>query len=1250
MITSNAFNFSDFLDTGVDPRTGTYSASINTITLTGNDLLGPIFSGALTYSSFNTFDSGFGVGWSMPIGRFRSATSELTLCDGSNFKIRWNSSLGRYEMPYHKIKNIQVHYKNTSGTKSGEIFVYHSSGDTEVYDYSSGLLVRKISPIGRVLTFSYYSRYNEQTLYRVSDENGLFINIDTWSDKWITSVQLWDDSNLVSEVKLYLAQEGHGKALKYACIPNDTSKYTTFNYKYIGSMSVMLIESCVYPSGLEERVRYRDYGFSTPSGTPMEYVPYVTELQRFLGADQPTVVHNYEYSQKNYLGAFGTRAYKAGEDTLFKENKDYRYECTEFIGNKRIERTYNKYHLVTSEVAYTDGSPYQETEYDYYCDESRDISQQVPQYSFLKTKRVKLHNRSGETRTMDESFSFDEWGNQLEFTGLDNTKEIREYFHENGDGAIEPSPFGFRNKLKKQSIVPNGGDIDVTNTKHYEYEMIEGLSEHKVCLLKKETFSNVTIDYEHYTDRSDKIRFGRKKIEREALNGNEVVYDSQYTRDSSCFKIHRTNRYSDGTEVNKYEEFDLINQKVISTSVNDTIQMKVAWGSDNNIKEEVLELRGIAVSATQYEQHVGAEENKVIEIKPDGIKLITELNNEGAERRQYAEINSEQFILSETTYNNVGEKDSYTAYDYLPDRQLKMTTTYDYDEWGEVSKIVHPTGMVENFDYDPVTLSKSKWIDGLNRTTQRFDEADRLVSESHSDANGRHLYTTENSYNVQGLLSNATTSLGAKIEYEYDGLERVIERRIHADGETVTERFAYDSRSSESLVTTIHVNDVLIAEKEYNDLGRVTRKRYNGCEYSYQDFDVNGNPQTIILPNGATRNLTYDEVTEQVLSDYIDGDPKSTAYYTYNQSGELKSCHNVNSDIEYDRDSAGNLARVTSSVMSKSPLSMSFSNSIVGTLFNISDFAGANIELKHDDFGRVIKTIMTVGSETFTGSTEYDAYSRPVFYRFIGNENDVELVVTYNDIGLESKRQWAVNGLETLSIATHYDDTLRVSTRISNNGNKQTEETFIYDQLGRVIHYKVEGNTYPLDPHENEIKEQLFNYDEFNNITKCETIFENDEHNIELYTYDATNPMRIMSIYNSHSAYLNQHFEYDEFGNQTLGSNGIKYSYSGNNQVEKILTPENKLIKEYRYNALGEQIFALNGIDSSEMFNHDGELVALRAGSNLMSLRSIDTGASITALNANGKVNFDIKYKTVSSDHVGSVSSSADHKVFTPFG
>ncbi|CAH8193299.1 hypothetical protein VAE308_1150349 [Vibrio aestuarianus] len=119
-IKSNAHNFSEFIESGVDVRTGSFSINFKAVKFLTNRGSGPNLDISLSYSFLNKVDTGFGHGWSFPVSRFNNDNNQLYLSSGQNFKIELNRSKNEYDIPYRKLKDIRVLYDDS---RAGSHFV-----------------------------------------------------------------------------------------------------------------------------------------------------------------------------------------------------------------------------------------------------------------------------------------------------------------------------------------------------------------------------------------------------------------------------------------------------------------------------------------------------------------------------------------------------------------------------------------------------------------------------------------------------------------------------------------------------------------------------------------------------------------------------------------------------------------------------------------------------------------------------------------------------------------------------------------------------------------------------------------------------------------------------------------------------------------------------------------------------------------------------------------------------------------------
>lgn len=125
-IYSNAFNFSSFISSGVDPRTGQYTAAVNIIKLKSFNLDDISMDVAVRFSPFNTLNVGFGNGWDITTSRLDMSRRILVTSEGEQY--RCEALIAGVEIKFidKKVRNLRATMVNAS-----TIRLHYKSGMTE---------------------------------------------------------------------------------------------------------------------------------------------------------------------------------------------------------------------------------------------------------------------------------------------------------------------------------------------------------------------------------------------------------------------------------------------------------------------------------------------------------------------------------------------------------------------------------------------------------------------------------------------------------------------------------------------------------------------------------------------------------------------------------------------------------------------------------------------------------------------------------------------------------------------------------------------------------------------------------------------------------------------------------------------------------------------------------------------------------------------------------------------------------------
>ena len=226
-IASNAFNFNEFISSGVDVRTGSFSLEFSLGTLLSNNLSGPNFEKKIIYNPFDKKDYGYGIGWKLCITKFDKNSYNLTLKNGQTFKIEYHSSSNEFSIPYKKLKDTKLYYlsnisKPGEPSKSG-IKIAYKDGEIEYVDWNKGTLERRVSPHGHEIYFSYAAHSGDYRLITVSDSTGSALNTDYWTTNLFTTVSLTSSSTEERCTKVYKM----GYELERVTLPNRAGRDRT---------------------------------------------------------------------------------------------------------------------------------------------------------------------------------------------------------------------------------------------------------------------------------------------------------------------------------------------------------------------------------------------------------------------------------------------------------------------------------------------------------------------------------------------------------------------------------------------------------------------------------------------------------------------------------------------------------------------------------------------------------------------------------------------------------------------------------------------------------------------------------------------------------------------------------------------------------------------------------------------------------------------------------------------------------------
>ncbi|WP_296268786.1 RHS repeat domain-containing protein [Pseudomonas sp. UBA6562] len=528
-ISSNALNFLSHLQNGVDPRTGLYTLSIALPALRGNDLLGPDFELALRYSPLNLQDTGYGKGWNLQLSQFDPDLESriVSLASGETYKATGRvGATNQLAMQEKKIDSFHLYEESDSRWR-----LAHRSGQVEMLESQGSLRHRRALPVqvfneqGQWIKLEYVN-FNDgiPRLSKVTDMHGDTLLQITRESALVTLTFRTDTGS--ASYTLVLVDEDR----KVGRIELPTENKASWRLKYNRLRNMDCIDQVHTPTGGFEEVFYQDEGHKFPIGSGLDPLPRVTQHLNRPGHGQPMIDTRYTYSkdQHNFLGGNASLDWKDdGLDNLFRKPMDYDYGTTETLwveGKpvRSIERTFNKFHLVTREAT-CHGSLLSD---DGETVVGNNILEKITTYNLRPglfseqpkncqlphavQTRWRLKDNATQARSDRVASTYDDYGNLLTYQAANGVVETSTWYTAAQDG-YPGDPEGFVRHLKRKVVTPatghSGQAPTLTTTYRYEHlgvlaDSVAGSGQQYWTALQSETFADqnelYTVHYSYY--------------------------------------------------------------------------------------------------------------------------------------------------------------------------------------------------------------------------------------------------------------------------------------------------------------------------------------------------------------------------------------------------------------------------------------------------------------------------------------------------------------------------------------------------------------------------------------------------------------------------------------------------------------------------------------------------------------------------------------------------------------------------------
>ncbi|MBP6076795.1 MAG: RHS repeat protein, partial [Nitrosomonas sp.] len=508
-------------------------------------------------------------------------------------------------------------------------------------------------------------------------------------------------------------------------------------------------------------------------------------------------------------------------------------------------------------------------------------------------------------------------------------------------------------------------------------------------------------------------------------------------------------------------------------------------------------------------------------------------------------------------------------------------TSYQYDNVGQLKKIISPDNSFITYTYDAAhrltgisdnlgnrvqyTLdamgnrTKEELFDPANTLTQKrqreFDALSRLWKDI-----GAQSQITEHQYDAQGNRKKITDPLQHSVSYGFDARNRLTQTTDAANGLSQQEHDALDQITQVSDPRDVGTTYI------YNGLGDLTQEISADRGTTTYTYDATGNLKTLLDARGVKHFYTWDVLNRLTKRTFttIAGVPNTAAMtWSYdtgtNGIGRLTGMTDESGATSFSYDAHGRL--LTKTQIAK-----------IGTV-NYTQ----TLSYQYDSSGRVEQMIYPSGTQI---STTYGADGRPTEIRVNGNLLLSNIV--YQPFGEPKSWVWGNGQAYTRS----FDSDGRLKTHPIGGDTR----TLTYDAASHIT------NTTDTNP----LYNRSFDYDALDRLTG-----QTDNTSFKLWNYDANSNRTNAQFGSTNYAYTNsgtsnrlqavtgpvaKTYSYDAAGNP-LSDGTATFTWNAAGKLST--TVKNAKTHTYKYNALDQRI-SKNGPLTPKVFffyDADGQLI-----------------------------------------------------------
>lgn len=1193
-VASNAFNAHGFVDGAVDPRTGQYTMAINLPTLNANNLCGPDLPLALEFNPINRQDSGFGVGWSLPLTEFRPANRILALSSGETYKVTGTGSTPQ-------IAELAIETFRFFDEGSGRYRVVYKGGRVEVLQLQGNgsslvaLPVEIHSPGGHVIYLTYQPLADTHRLHEVRQTDGTAL---LRVSRYQSTVSIdYLGTGLGAPLATFMLQV-NGNQLERLELPTDDQ--ATWRLRYETLRGQTCLARVASPLGAVETIEYLDGGHLFP-GSAHTPLPRVSRHVLEPGRSQPAIESKYSYSDHNFLGfgASGLVFTDDGLDNLYKVSEPYTYHSTQTTWaagapGRSIQRVYNRYHSIVEQVTRNASALLTQSTH-YPQDDTLPFDLQVPQCQLPFKQTVRWSLVGDPTRVREDVVvtRFDAFGNPVEEIDVSGARQTWEYYPAMASEGCPADPYGFTHHLKEHRRHPAAsawGDepIYVSRFTYVTHPSLAG--ESLACVVLATQVDTALLagleqpirqaGYTYINAPGDSLRHGRDLAIEETYRGHVSTTEFTYELSSQGDALLQTQtiRHTlDGSESALSTSTHLFTGLMLQERTADGLVIVYEYDRLQRLSAETV-MPDTAYAATRRYRHhwTHLDEQFASHYEVDALGVETEVRIDGLGRtierlRQRADGSSDaaQFqLMYSAQYGDNAQLLMEVEHDWLGATPLRIEQRYEYDDWETQSRVIDSTGIAQNSLNDPIQLTTTEWQDGMAKTATIRSRAGKPMFIELYASDGARLTREQYAYDGHQQLRTTLGTAAEATEYRYDLLGRATHDVLPDRTELSHEYAAHSEAILPVELDVLHSNRVLpptsVGTQAFDGLGRLTDSTTGGRTTGYCYRGSRSVADRSTLPSGQILEYDYDLTLTDAPTAIKSHQQRQFAYHPV--TGALTRAQSPEGLREYEYDGAGHLS-VERSVIDGQTREIRYLTSPAGRVRQRADFSGLTTDYAYDDHGRLQGMTEGLLAVTFSYNDRGQRFNTRV--ADLGTGNTAETELAFDEQGREILRTQRLSraSVQATALTWAADGQLR-QRELHIDGQLSLTERFAYDPRGRLILQRNTGPDLPVDQAGLPIMEQRWCFDGLDNLLQCTTVFADGSRDDAEHFYDAQDSCQLRRITHTHGAYAAElNLDYDANGNLLHDGSGRELSYDGQGRLLRVSLEAGPALQHYRYDA-----------------------------------------------------------------------------------